>query len=197
MIIDPTFQRQVSYIDLESIKNSEDIICIVDSEMKLKAYNKAWENFAINNGGNKITQTYSLGSNITDVGEEPLKSFIKKKYREALALNKMFGFNYECSSKKLLRIFRLNAYPIWGKKGLVISHHLIKECAHTEKSIDFNKQFVNGKGLIVQCMNCRKIRDPNNMNRWLWVPSLLEKGIPNISHGLCCRCLDYYYPDIS
>ncbi|NDY73015.1 hypothetical protein DO021_16475 [Desulfobacter hydrogenophilus] len=84
MRIDPIFQRQVFYMDLESIKNSEDLICIVDSEMKLKAYNNAWENFAINNGGDKITQTYSLGSNITEVGEEPIKSFIKKNIAKRL-----------------------------------------------------------------------------------------------------------------
>jgi hypothetical protein len=34
------------------------------------------------------------------------------------------------------------------------------------------------------------------MDRWLWVPSLLEQGCVPISHGICDRCLDHYYPDI-
>nr|WP_320193297.1 hypothetical protein [uncultured Desulfobacter sp.] len=196
MIIDPEFEKQIAYMDLESIKNSKDIIYIVDAEMKLKAYNKAWETFALSNGGDKIAQTFALGSNVIDVGEEPLKSFMKKKCREAIALNKMFGFNYECPSKQLSRVFRLNAYPLVDKKGLVMSHHLVKECPHTEKSLAFSKQFVNSDGVIVQCMNCRKIKDPNSVDRWLWVPSLLDTGIVDISHGICSRCLDHYYPEI-
>nr|WP_321395671.1 hypothetical protein [uncultured Desulfobacter sp.] len=197
MIIDPGFEKQIAYsLNLESIKNSKDVICIVDAEMKLKAYNKAWEAFALANGGENITQRYDLGVCITDVGEEPLKSFMRRKYREAIALNQMFGLNYECSSGQLLRVFRLNAYPLMNQKGLVISHHLVKACAHLEESVAFTKQFVNSDGVISQCMSCRKIKDPNSEDRWLWVPSLLEKGIANISHGICSRCLDHYYPDI-
>ena len=196
MIIDPGFARQIAYINLESIKNSPDVVYIVDAEMKLKAYNNAWITFAQANGGEKITQTYDLGSAVTDVGEAPLKHFMKRKYREAMALNKMFACNYECSSPQLLRIFRLNAYPLIDKKGLVISHHLVKECPHIKEGVAFSKQFVNSDGVIVQCMNCRKIKDPNTVDRWLWVPSLLEQGIANMSHGICRRCLDHYYPDI-
>jgi hypothetical protein len=196
MIIDPEFKKQIAYMDLASIKNSNDVICIVDADMKLRAYNRAWQAFAMNNGGEDIVQKYPLGISIADVGEEPVKSFIKRKYREAMALNKMFGLDYECSSKQVFRLFRLTAYPLLNKQGLVISHHLVKQCPHTDKSMDFNKQFVNREGMIVQCINCRKVRDPNNMDRWLWVPSLLEQGCVPISHGICDRCLDHYYPDI-
>nr|WP_319493328.1 hypothetical protein [uncultured Desulfobacter sp.] len=196
MIIDSGFETQIAHMDLKSIKNSKDIIYIVDAELKLKAYNRAWQMFALANGGENITQTYDLGACIADVGEEPLKSFMRRKYRKAIALNKMFGFNYECSSEQRLRIFRLNAYPLMNQGGLVISHHLVKECPHHEESLAFSKQFVNNDGMIVQCMNCRKVKDPNGEDRWLWVPSLLKKGIGNISHGICSRCLDHYYPDI-
>lgn len=196
MNIDKEFQEQIYYLDMESIKSSSDIIYIVDHEMRLMAYNRAWNNFARNNGGDIINEKFPLGTKVTEVGEEPLQSYIAKKYREAIAGNTMFELTYECSSKKLLRIFRLNAYPLLAQKGLVISHHLVKECHHTDKITEFNRRFENRDGMIVQCQNCRKIRDPDNSDRWLWVPSMLDNAPTNISHGICSRCMDHYYPDI-
>ncbi|WP_321492152.1 hypothetical protein [uncultured Desulfobacter sp.] len=146
--------------------------------------------------GAHISEQFPLCSEITDVGEEPLQKYIEKKYREAIAGNTLFELDYECSSSQLLRIFRLNAYPLLDQKGLVISHHLVKECPHVEKSVEFSRQFENHNGMIVQCQNCRKTRDPHNSERWLWVPSLLAECPSNISHSICGRCLDYYYPNL-
>lgn len=196
MMIDRQFQEQIQYINLDSISSSLDIIYIVDQEMCLKAYNRAWDSFARNNGGAHIMEQYPLGAKITDVGEDALQRYIEKKYREAIAENTVFELDYECSSSQLLRIFRLNAYPLLDQKGLVISHHLVKECPHVEKRVEFSRQFENHNGIIVQCQNCRKIRDPNNSERWLWIPSLLAECLPNISHSICGRCLDHYYPDL-
>lgn len=196
MIVDREFQKQIDYIDLESIKKSQDVICIVDHDLRLRAFNDAWVAFAENNGGGSITRQYPLGSVITDAGEEPIKSYIRKKYRHAIALKKPFEMSYECSSSALMRLFRLSAYPLVGQRGLVISHHLVKECPHEETVQEFHQQFVNREGLIIQCQNCRKIRDPQNKNSWLWVPSLLEKNSINFSHSICDRCMDYYYPDL-
>ena len=196
MIIDPIFKKKIPHIDLESIQKSDDITCIVDSNMAIRAYNNAWMAFPKNNNASKVLAKFSIGSIITEAGVEPIKSYIQNGYYKALNENILFEFTYECSSDSVFRLFHQTAYPLLNAEGLVISHHLAKERKHTEKEHEFNKQFFNQNGLITQCQNCRKIRDPENANRWLWVPSLVKSPIPKISHGICDRCLEHYYPDI-
>ena len=196
MIIASDFKDFLSYLDLDSFKNSLDIICIVDDNMRLKAYNNAWINFAKNNSGAKILADFPLGSSLVEAGEEPIKSYLAEAYTRALQKNEPFGQNYECSSATQYRLFRQTAYPLVGSRGLVISHHLVEEKPHEEKVTEFSKRFYNEHGIITQCQNCRKIRDPEDDRTWYWVPSLVASPLSNISHGICTPCLDHYYPDI-
>jgi hypothetical protein len=196
MIIDPDFKKQISHMDIEYMSDSQDTICIVDNDLRLVGYNDAWINFANNNNGESALQQFPLGANISDAGEEPIKSYIEKAYRGALQNNKPFEHDYECSSPEKFRVFHQTAYPLIDSIGLVITNHLVQEKPHTEKEVEFNNRFVNEHGIIIQCANCRKIRNPVNPSNWYWVPSLVKSPLENISHSLCVPCLDHYYPDI-
>jgi len=196
MTIASDFKAFLSYLDLDSFARSPDVICIVDDAMILKAYNDAWINFAKTNNGAKVLVDFPLGSNIVDAGEEPIRSFLAEAYTRALRNNEPFEQNYECSSATEYRLFRQTAYPLIRSKGLIISHHLVKKMPHEEEATEFSKRFFNGHGIIIQCQNCRKIRDPKDSQRWYWIPSLVNSPLANISHSICTPCLDHYYPDI-
>ncbi|MFN2353713.1 MAG: hypothetical protein ABR512_04210 [Desulfopila sp.] len=196
MIIASDFEDFLSYLDVDALKNSPDIICVVDSNICLKAYNDAWISFAKNNNGAKTLADFPLGARLLDAGKEPIRSYLAEAYNRALLENKPFELNYECSSATEYRLFRQTAYPLVGSRGLVISHHLVEEKPHEEKVTEFNERFVNEHGLITQCQNCRKIRDPEDDQKWYWVPSLVAAPQSNVSHGICTPCLDHYYPDI-
>jgi len=196
MIIDLLFKKHVEYLDIESIKRSQDVIYILDNQMILQAYNPAWTEFAKNNNGEEILVNYSTGARIVDAFSGPLKNFIVGSFEKALHEGKPFEHDYECSSAGVYRLFHQTAYPLVESKGLVISNHLIKECAYPENEHAFREKFVGSTGHVVQCSNCRKIRDPKNEHLWFWVPSLVEKPFPRVSHGICPRCYDHYYPEI-
>ncbi len=196
MIISPDFYKYISYLDLDYIEKSLDVIYIVDNTMVLKAFNDAWASFAQDNNGVAILKKFPIGSNISDVGEEPLKSYFFTAYEQSLNENKPFEQNYECSSADEYRLFRQTAYPLVEQKGLVITHHLFAAKPHEINVVNFSRQYCNEHDNIVQCQNCRKIRDPDNDLRWIWVPSIVENQLPNISHGICPPCLDHYYPNL-
>lgn len=196
MIIASDFEAFLSYLDLDSLASSLDVICIIDDAMILKAYNNAWINFAKTNNGAKALVDFPLGANLMDAGEEPIRSFLAQAYTRALRNNEPFEQNYECSSATEYRLFRQTAYPLFKSKGLMISHHLIKEKLHEEKATEFSKRFFNEHGIIIQCQNCRKIRGPEDDRTWYWVPSLVATPLSNISHSICTPCLDHYFPDI-
>jgi hypothetical protein len=196
MIIDIFFKRHIDYLDIESIKKSHDVIYIVDEKMILRAYNHAWIKFAKDNHGAMILAYYSTGSNIADAFTGPIKDYLIGAYKKALQENKPFEHDYECPSAAEYRLFHQTAYPIVESRGLVISNHLVKTCSPTETAHEFKERFVNEHGIVVQCSNCRKIRDSKNDDGWLWVPEFIEKPYPKTSHGICPRCLDHYYPEI-
>lgn len=196
MKIDPEFEKNLRYLDLSTIEKSEDVIYIVDSTLSLKAYNSMWENFALNNDGEEILRRYPLGSNIQDAFQEPIKSYLIRAYARALRDNTPFEQTYECPSPIAYRLYRQTAYPLVQGRGLVITNHLVKKAQLQDETVAFSKQFIDKRGLITQCQNCRKIRDPHNEHHWLWVPSLVKNTLDTVSHSICSRCLDHYFPDL-
>jgi hypothetical protein len=195
MTIDPTFEREIGYLDLPAMADSADVICIVNRELCLMGFNNAWSSFARENNGQSILDRYPLGASIA-VGEEPLRSYITSKYRHAIENNTTFEQQYECSRPSTFRVFHQTAYPLNGGTGLVITHHLAVEKPHEENAETFSTRFLNEYGIVTQCQNCRKIQDPQHKRSWYWVPSLVEQPLANVSHGICVPCMDYYYPDI-
>ena len=196
MKIIPGFKRNISYLDLASLERSGDVIYIVDPKLHLVAYNDMWETFALSNDGEEIIKRYPLGADIRDAFQGPIRNYFFQAYTKALKENTPFEQTYECSSPQEYRLYHQTAYPLVAGHGLVISNHLVKKLQHDQEAVVFNKQFVDVRGLITQCQNCRKVRDPQHPDRWYWVPSLVKDCLDNVSHGICPRCMDHYFPDL-
>lgn len=191
--IDPSFVKSIDYLDLNSIFDSNDVIYIVDEKFVLRAFNEAWVDFAKNNGGKSVLVNYPIGTSIISAIPPELEGFYIGVYKKVLKGGQPFHHDCECSSANTFRVLHQTIYPLLDAKGLVISDHFIVECDHTEKPHEFNEKFVNEHGFVVQCSNCRKLRDPLDKNTWLWVPSAVETIPINTSHGICPRCLDHYF----
>lgn len=194
--IDPAFQKHISHLNLDFLGKSEDVIYIIDNTFKLMAFNEAWCSFAMNNNGKDILKQFLFGTDIAKVCVEPIKSYVVKGYGKALRENVPFAYKYECSSPEICRVFYQTVYPLFGSKGLVITNHLIIESQHSEEGVAFSSRFEDNAKIVTQCSNCGKIRDPQNKEKWYWVPELVKNRLPNISHSICTPCLDHYYPDI-
>lgn len=196
MHIVPEFAKAIAHMDLDFLCASKDVVCIVDRDLNLMGYNNAWVDFARNNNGENALSKFPLRASISEAGEGLVRSYVLQGYERALRDHKPFEHQYECSSPEKFRIFHQTAYPIAGSKGLVITHHLLVEKDHQESEKSFISRFENNHEILTQCANCRKVRDPQEESTWFWVPSLVHKQLPNISHSICTPCLDHYFPDI-
>jgi hypothetical protein len=194
LYIDPAFEQALASLDLPSIDASPDTIYVVDPELRLRAYNDAWVRFARDNGAEGLLGSYGLGEPIVRAFPEPVRRYYRDAYREVLARTSRFEQIYECSSAEQVRRFHQTAYPLPGGRGLVIAHHLVVELARVEDARSVGRLEVRSGQLITQCCHCRTVCDPANPERWVWVPDLVRKPARNISHGLCPRCFDFYYP---
>ena len=194
--IDPTFREAIAYLDLTSIAVSRDVTFIVDKHLILRAFNGAWTAFAMQNDGATIIDRFPLGAAIDAVFPVVLKDYFRSAYATALRTHTPFELDYECSSVDQLRHFHQSAYPLVDAAGLVIANHLIESRPHTQRVHAFTQRLIDANGLIAQCCNCRKLRDPEDETSWWWVPEAVARTFPNTSHSICPRCYDFYYPEI-
>ncbi|RJP59107.1 MAG: hypothetical protein C4541_06855 [Candidatus Auribacter fodinae] len=194
MYIQNCFRENLLCLDLESLSQSNDTVCVIDTDFRLVAFNEAWVNFAITNNGSDVLQKYPLGCVILDACFHDAKEFYRKAYAEILADPDRFDQDYECSSDAVHRLFHQTAYPLRNNTGILITHHLVYERQYAGTPHEFGAQHVSKDGFIVQCAHCRKVQDHSKPDTWDWVPSLVRDPLPNISHSFCSACLDFYYP---
>ena len=195
MRVDASFEKTIQYLDLESIEHSTDVTYIVDAGLMLRAFNPAWVSFAQKNGGHAVLTQYPLGSDVSGAFPQTLRPYLLSAYKAAMEKERPFTYDYECPSPICFRKFHQSAYPLARKAGLVISNHLVEERPHDQHQHSFGDRFRNEHGMVTQCCNCRKLRDPSDTDSWLWVPEAVARHFPGTTHAICPRCYDFYYPE--
>lgn len=174
--------------------SAKDIIYIINSGLQICGYNSAWQDFAQENNGKALLEKEVLNTKLTDHVSGPLKPYYERLYQEILSNKKATSFDYECSSDKNYRVFRQFIYPAFGGKGLILTNHL-----KIEKTHELNPQHAmsgtvfGSDGSIVQCTNCRKVRDFNDETKWYWMPDIIKTPVQNTSYSICSPCMRYYY----
>ncbi|NTV51680.1 MAG: hypothetical protein HGA76_01515 [Candidatus Firestonebacteria bacterium] len=196
MQIDPTFRAYVDHLDLNALTQSEDVVYVVDEQMNLKAYNPAWETFALNNNGASVLEKYPLGKSITAAFPEKIRTHYVNGYSQALKTGDRFDQDYECSSPNQYRLFHQIAYPLPAGRGLVITNHLVVTGEINRMKYAFGPKYRNADGFVVQCCHCRTVKNQADPERWDWVPSLVEHPDIKTLHSVCANCLDQYFPDL-
>lgn len=194
MKLDVSFASSLEHLELDSVRRSADVIYALDRDYRLRAYNNAWENFARENDGEGILAQYDLGSNIFHAIPEELTPFYEEAYRNALERRERFDHDYECSSPEVYRLLRESVYPLADGNGWLVSHHIIRVHAHTDSPAPMTDDLINGSGMVTQCSHCRKVCVPGEEEQWVWIPGSLSLPREILSHGLCPRCCDFYYP---
>ncbi|GAB4318916.1 MAG: hypothetical protein Kow0074_08380 [Candidatus Zixiibacteriota bacterium] len=178
---------------LDSLQDSGNCLYVVDSDLVITYVNPVYLRFAEENGGTEIAERFSVGCQILDAINGPLRDFYKDLYERALRDMEVIEHEYECSAADTFRWFRMHIFPLGDAHGLLVDHSLIVSRDHDREPYRFvPESYINGDGFLIQCGHCRRIKH-QKANRWDWCPDAL--GRLKISHGLCDSCLEHYYPD--
>ncbi len=193
MGIVPDIRQLLNASQLEYFKHTPDVTYICDSDLRLLACNPAWTRFALANGGREIPDRWGPGSSLTDAMSGWPRAYYRKQYIQALATGEVFRQEYECSSPGEERHFLQVAYPLERGRGLLITNSLVRE--ESPKSAgDAGGQYVDHRGLIVQCSHCGRVAWPEVEGSWGWAPTLAGRTDSRISHSFCPWCLEHYHP---
>jgi hypothetical protein len=173
---------------------NEDIVYLLDDEMRFVDCNPAWDQFAAANGGVGISRREMPGRLILDFIPDVLRAFYVHKYWFAKRTEGWTDFEYDCSSPEKVRLFRMAMIRAGG--GLIVANHLRleEECSVGPALTAAERQsYVSPGGLITTCANCRKTMRRDDVTVWDWVPEFLRQSQLTVSHGLCPRCAAHLY----
>lgn len=159
-----------------------------DPSFVIRWTNAAWDRFALDNGADRAP---AVGDAYLDGIAEPLKSFYRSAFLNAVRTREIFVQRYECSSPTRHRQYHMRAIPL-DDYGLLIEHSLVLERSHDRIPAEaLEERYRMADGLVLQCSNCRRVHRPGG--GWDWVPSWVAEMPAGTSHGLCAPCAGLYY----
>lgn len=168
---------------------------VVSEQLDITHCNQAWDRFALEEGGEPAVLASNIVSrNLLDFVAPDLKSFYMELFARARALGQPVSHDYECSSAAVLRLYRMQIYPLQPGAGFVVQNSLRVEHPHDRIPLEpSNALYKDDSGIIHACANCRRTRRVTDPGIWDWVPAYVESKLKNISHGVCPMCLEFYY----
>ena len=194
--LDPQFAPLIAQFDVDTLDRQSEVIYGTWNDYRLAYFNPAWLAFARDNGGQpKIANEWPLGRSISDAWPQVITPCWEARLQTCLRSGLPYQIDYECSSPDLYREFELMVMPLHDSQGLLFINSVRVETPHETPAFEPGKAYVDGNGLIIQCVHCRRVKNQQVDNRWDRVPALVARPAKNTSHSLCDVCFGYYYPE--
>lgn len=174
------------------------VIYALDEKLCLAYCNKAWDRFALENGGApEILRASQIGRPIMRAVPALLQPFYQALYARAMGGGRGGDHFYECSSPDRSRWFHMHVTRmelVNHAPFLVAIHSMIVEGPMSRTAHAYTpEKYKNEFGLITMCAHCRRTLVPDSKNVWVWVPELLQRMTGDVSHGLCQVCFGVHY----
>lgn len=177
-----------------SIQATGNTVFLVDRSFTMVAFNPAYLDFARANGGDRIARDWGIGCDVLACVPAVMDAIIRPLYVAALD-GHASAIEYQCHAPTLFRTYRMRLIPF--PNAMVLSEHsLIVQRPHAGNAAPLDdallERYRDQRGLITQCSNCGKLRQPGG-DRWDWVTGSLTTH--DVSHGLCAVCLEHLHPE--
>lgn len=180
-----------------SVESSPHACFALTESLDIFYCNAAWDRFALENSA-------APGVLAASVLHKPFLQFVPedmhlvygKIFQRARAQGRMQSLDYECSSARVFRVYRMQAYPLKPGRGFVVINSLVTVHPHTRAACEPNDaSYRDNDGLIHMCANCRRTRRVENSAAWDWVPAYVAHTRLDATHTVCPFCREYYYGD--
>jgi hypothetical protein len=178
----------------EHLEEDPAVIYAIDREFRLTRCNRAWDLFAIENGGDDLLRERQIGCSIVKVIAPSLRTFYLNAFDYVLQTGQEWTHVYQCACRTVYREFQMRIRP--QRDGWLLIHSLICAREHGEAAFEGRlNRYMQAGGFVTMCAHCRRTKTIDEPYRWDWVPAFVETPPEQVSHGLCGPCLAYYYPE--
>lgn len=197
---DPDFGLLLTDFRPETLDGHGESVIGIRPEGEIAYVNPAYYRFAELNGGHDVPTDWSLGANLYDAIRGPQRKFYEDHLAAGLTSERPWGHIYECSSRRVVRRYHLQAYPLRGA-GLLLVHSLVvaepPDLTREPVLSPAPENYRDRDGLIHQCYHCRRVRRQVRGDAWDWVPDWVETQLPEMSGVLCEPCFEYHFPGVA
>jgi hypothetical protein len=178
-----------------SVESSPHACFALTESLDICYCNQAWDRFALENGGTpNVLAASVLHRPFLQFVLEALRANFEELFHRVRALGRMQSQDYECSSAKVFRVYRMQVYPLRSGGGFVVINSLRVVHPHTRAVCEPDDATYRCKlGLIHMCANCRRTRRVDAPSAWDWVPAYVERPRREMTHTVCPFCREYYY----
>ena len=184
----PALHSMVAALDASPL-----ISYVSDSQFRIVYCNPAWDRFAIENQAPELAGGRVLGSDLRSALGKDLLPFYVQAFDQVRLSGVAWEWIYECSSAELFRKFQMRVLPLQDGGWLLVTNARIVEHLHPPAMQTALDAYRSPQGMITICSHCRRSRRMDHPAEWDFIPSHIERGRTDISHGLCPICLDYFY----
>ncbi len=174
-----------------SLEHVDDTSYLLSQDLRIVRVNAAWARFAEANGGHDMLAHWGRGAFVLDAIAGELRAFYRDLFEGVLATGERREHDYECSSDRVERLFRMVVFPV-AAPFLVITHSLRVERAHDRPEAAADEAAYRRDGIISMCSSCRRVQSLGAAERWNWVPSWVVSMPHDVSHGLCPPCAQVF-----
>ena len=179
-------------LDTDELDRDPSPIVAIDGAHNVIYVNEAWHAFARDNGARSGADDGVIGSSWDAAIPSALAPAFAALFAQARR-DRMAGFDYECSSPTVRRVFHMTVYPR-KDDGVLMIHSLRVSEPHPGPAMPaLESQYRPAGGAIVMCMHCRRTRRVDD-GHWDWVPSWVARMPDGVSHGLCAPCMEHFFP---
>ncbi len=168
---------------------------LLSRDLQIVRVNDAWVRFAEANGGHDMLARWGRGAFVLDAISGELRTYYRELFEGVLATGERCEHDYECSSDRVERLFRMVVYPV-AAPFLVVTHSLRVERTHDREVVHADEARYRRDGIIPMCSNCRRVQAVGAVDRWDWVPSWVASLPPDVSHGLCPQCAQVFLAQV-
>lgn len=199
MLVAENLRAALWRYDLAELDDHGGAVYGLTSDYRLAYLNETWFRFAAANGGEPaISRDWGLGRSVLDCIPDVLRPFYADIYGTCLISGRDSQHDYECSSATRYRLFHQHVVALDESAGLLIFNSLVVERAHDpiqrKPRSAVITAYTNQDGLVIQCVVCRRVKYPDEPDRWDWIPDWVNEFPPCTSHGLCPPCYRQRYP---
>jgi len=131
---------------------------------------------------------------------KPLREHYRAHLQSALEGRALWTSEYECSSPKVFRLYRMEVQSVGQGAGLLVLHTRLQQRPHApglDREPVNPGPWLDEHGLIHQCVHCRRVRRAGSDEAWDWVPQRVERVPDNATGSLCPPCIASRHPDLA
>lgn len=180
--------------DAEELHGDDVTTLALDSDGVIVWVNPAWARFAESNNAPDVAERFGVGSRYLDGVSGPLASYFAAVFENVRRTAEAWESDYECSSPETFRMMHMRVLPL-THGGLLIQHSTELVRPHDRAPEEAcEERYRDPCGLLLQCSNCRRVRDP--ADGWHWVVQWVAQPPTSVSHGLCAPCATHYFTTV-